>query len=732
MLHYLQEPRAFRSSLPAASRRGFLKAMGGTTAGLVIGFAMPGIVSQVGEARAADMEAAFNPFVQIAPDGTVTVLIKHLDKGQGIATGLVTLVAEELGASVGQMKAEFAPANVELYKNLFFGIQGTGGSTSMANSFEQYRKAGAAAREMLKAAAAKDWSVPAGEVTIADGKLGHGDKSAGFGDFAAAASKLEAPQDPPLKTPEEWVYIGKSFPRVDVPAKSEGGTGLYGLDVKRDDMLVVTVIRPPKWGATVKDFDAAEALKVRGVVDVKSGPFGVAVFAKTTWPAIKARDLVKVTWDDSKAETRGTDELLAEYRKAADMPAAVVKDADAEAALVAAAETVEMEFAFPFLAHAPMEPLNVTILADPGKSVEIWTGSQMQTVDQMVAGSILGVTPDKVTIDTRWAGGSFGRRAVYNSEYVAEAALVAKAWGKVQPLKIVWTREDDIKGGYYRPMYVHKVRAGVDAEGMIMGWQHRIVGQSIFTGTAMEKMVVKDGIDEASVEGIADTTYAINGFRLELASPKVGVPVLWWRSVGHTHTAYVMETVMDALAAKAGKDPVAFRLEHLKDDPRKVAVLKLAAEKAGWDTVPAKGRYRGVAVHKSFNTYVAEVAEITYDAGNFKVEKVVCAVDCGVPVNPDNIKAQVEGGVGFGLGAVMRDAITLTGGEVDQSNFDTYEPLRMSDMPEVEVHIIQSAEAPTGIGEPGVPPIGPAVANAIFKATGKHPLKLPFTTGDFA
>ncbi|MBH0236235.1 xanthine dehydrogenase family protein molybdopterin-binding subunit [Methylobrevis sp. L22] len=724
----MDHPIAHRFGARATTRRGFLKVAGGAGAGLIVGMMLP-----AGAALAATPEggpAAFNPFVRIATDGRVTVLIKHLDKGQGIATGLATLVAEELDASPDQIAVEFAPANAELYKNLFFGIQGTGGSTSIANSWEQYRKAGAAARAMLVEAAAASWGVPASEITISAGTLGHGDRTASFGEFADAASALTPPADPALKTPDQWVLIGKSFPRVDIPNKSSGAPNTYGMDIHMDDMLVVTLIRPPKWGAVVQSFDAAEALKVKGVVDVKSGPFGVAIFAEKTWPAIKARDLVTVTWDEANAETRGTDALIAEYRELASTPGPVARDGDAETALASASEVVEAEYLFPFLAHAPMEPLDTVILAEEGK-VTIWTGAQMPTVDQMVAGSILGVGPEQVTVNTFWAGGSFGRRAVYNSEYVAEAALVAKAWGKPQPLKLVWTREDDIKGGYYRPMYLHKVRAGIAADGTVSGWEHRIVGQSIFTGTAMEQMVVKDGIDAASVEGIDDTTYDLPGLRVELHSPKLGVPVLWWRSVGHTHTAYVMETMIDALAAKAGKDPVAFRLELLKTDPRKVAVLKLAAEKAGWDTPAPEGRYRGIAVHKSFNTFVAEVAEISYADGDLKVEKVVCAVDCGIAINPDNIKAQIEGGVGFGLGAVLRNAVTLTDGAIDQANFDTYEPLRMSDMPQVEVHIVPSAEPPTGVGEPGVPPIGPAVANAIFKATGKHPRHLPFTIGDF-
>ncbi|WP_181701109.1 xanthine dehydrogenase family protein molybdopterin-binding subunit [Chthonobacter albigriseus] len=731
MLHYLDKPLEAARGV-AASRRGFLKILGGAGAGLIVGAMLPP-GSLVGAAKAANgADAVFNPFVEIAPDGVVTVVIKHLDKGQGIATGLATLVAEELDAAIEQVKTRFAPADNARYANLMFGMQGTGGSTSIANSWEQYRTAGAVARAMLIEAAAKAWGVPAAEVTVAAGKLSHASgKSGGFGEFADAAAGLTAPEKPALKSPDQWVYIGKRFPRVDVPNKSSGAPDTYAMDIHQENMLVVVLARPPKWGATVKSVNDAAARAVKGVVDVKSGPFGVAVFADKTWPAMKARDLLEVEWDFAKAETRGTAELEAEYKALLEQPGAIARDdGGIDEALAGAAKVISSSYAFPYLAHAPMEPLDTTILVEDGKAT-IWTGSQMPTVDQGTAAAILGLKPEQVDVVTRWAGGSFGRRAILDAHYVAEAALVAKAWGKPQPLKVVWTREDDIKGGYYRPMYLHQVKAGIDANGTVVGWKHAIVGQSIFAGTAMESYVVKDGVDDSSVEGVRDTTYGVSKMRVDLHSPKVGVPVLWWRSVGHTHTAYVMETMIDALAREAGKDPVAYRLELIKDDPRKVAVLKLAAEKAGWSDKPAEGRYRGVAVHKSFGTYVAEVAEISMDGGSVKVEKVTCAVDCGIAVNPDNIKAQMEGGIGFGLGAVLRNGITLTEGAVDQANFDTYEPIRISDMPEVEVHILPSAEAPSGVGEPGVPPIGPAVANAIFQATGKHPLKLPFSNGDF-
>jgi isoquinoline 1-oxidoreductase subunit beta len=702
------------------SRRAFIKIAVGTGVGLVIGLDLP-------FASAAAVESfAPNPFVRVAPDNTVTVLVKHLDKGQGIATGLSTLVAEELDADWKQMRAEFAPADASKYNNLLFGpLQATGGSSSIANSFLQYRQAGAVARAMLIAAAAAVWGVPAGEIVVAQGVLSHkSGKSGALGDFAESASKLEVPKDAPLKSASDFAYIGRTFKRLDTEAKITGQP-IYTQDVHLDGMVVVSVVHPPRFGTVAKSIDASAAQSVKGFLDAKIIPQGVAVYATSTWPAFKAKGLVKVEWDEEKAEKRGSAEILAEYRKLADQPGAVARnDGDADAALGSAAQVVEAEFTFPYLAHAAMEPMNAVVKFD-GDTVRIWSGSQMQTIDQVVAGAIFGVPPAKVLIDTKYAGGSFGRRAVPNADYLAEAATAAKGWGKPDPVKLVWRREDDMRGGYYRPMYLHRVKAGLDGAGNLVAWKHVIVGQSIFAGTGFEKALVKNGVDVSSVEGVTDMPYAIPNVHAELHTTKVGVPVLWWRSVGHTHTAYVVENMMDQLAAKASKDPIDFRLALLKDKPRHVGVLKLAAEKAGWTNVAPAGRFRGVAVHESFHSFVAHVAEVSMSKGKAKVERIVCAVDCGVAVNPDIIKAQMEGGIGYGLGAAMRDAITLSGGVVDQGNFDTYEPLRMSDMPQVDVHIVASTEKPTGVGEPGVPPTAPAVANAVFKATGRPILALP-------
>ena len=713
----------------ALDRRNFVRLALGTGAGLVIGSWVPAAGARADvAAKGADAGGIFTPFVQISPENVVTVLIKHQDMGQGNATGLATLVADELDASWAQMKTEFSPADVKLYANSLFGMQGTGGSTAIANSFEQYRKAGAAARAMIVEAAAKRWGVSADSITVANGEVSSGNHKATLGDLAKEAASVAVPAEPKLKTAEQFTYIGKSFPRLDSVAKTTGAR-IYTQDVQLPGMLVATLARPPKFGGTVKSVDDKAARAVKGVVDVLTTPRGVAVLATSTYAAIRAREQLQVSWDESKAEGRGTDALIAEYQALADKPGLVArKEGDAEAALAKADKIVEASYIFPYLAHAPMEPMNCVMQFKDGKAT-MWTGSQLQTVDQNVTAAIFGIKPEDVFINTLWAGGSFGRRGVYDSDYIAETAEIVKATGKSEPIKLVWTREDDIKGGYYRPVYVHKVRVGLDKDGAILGWHHRIVGQSIATGTVMEAAVVKDGIDGTSVEGVSDSPYAIPNMQVELHSTQAGPRPLWWRSVGHTHTAYVMETMIDEVAAVSGKDPVEFRLSLLGKHPRHVGVLKLAAEKAGWTTPPKEGVFRGVAVHESFKSFVAEVAEVRIVDGKPKVERVVAAVDCGLAVNPDNIKAQVEGGVGFGLGAVLHSKVTLKDGVVDQGNFDTYEVLRINEMPHVEVYLVPSAEPPTGIGEPGVPPIGPAVANAVALATGQRVRVLPFADG---
>jgi isoquinoline 1-oxidoreductase beta subunit len=714
----------FKAS-PAVSgmgRRTFLVLGAAAGAGLTLGLPMT--------ASAADSTATFNPFVRIDPDGVVTVIVKHLDKGQGAATGLATLVAEELDADPRLVRTEFAPAHAATYKNFSFGDQGTGGSTAIANSFDQYRKAGATARDMLTRAAAEAWGIDPSSIVISNGRITQSgsQRDSGFGEFADRAARLGASSAPKLKRPEEWTFIGRSFPRVEVPEKAAGGRGLYGMDVQLPDMLVATVARPPRWGARLTGYDDDAAMQVNGVVATLRVGDSVAVLARSTWPAIKGRDALELKWDDSRADRRDTAELMREYRELVETPGLpAARHEDAESGLKRASKVIEATYEFPYLAHAPMEPLDVTVLFD-GRQATIWSGSQLQTPDQQAAARVFGIRIDKVAINTLWAGGSFGRRGVSDAHYVAEAAAIAKAWGKAQPIKVVHTREDDITGGYYRPAYVHRVRAGIDDSGAITGWEHRIAGQSIIKGTPYEPYIVRNGVDRLSVEGVQDMTYAVDKLAVELHTAGEGVPVLWWRSVGHSHTAYAVETMIDRLAEAAGIDPVMYRLRLLRNDSRLSRVLVLAAEKVRWSHKPEPGLFRGVAVHRSFKTAVAQIAEVRLSGnGTVKVTRVVAAVDCGIAVNPDNVRAQIEGSIGYGLGAVLRNQITMKDGLVQQTNFDTYEPLRIDDMPKVEVHIVPSTARPTGVGEPGTPPIGPAVANAIFRATGQALTELPFS-----
>lgn len=711
------------------SRRGFLQG----AAGLTLGLALPGVgLAARPGAAAASFEPT--PFLRIGADNTVTVISKHLEMGQGTYTGLATIVAEELDAAWAQVKVEGAPADARRYKNLAFGAQGTGGSTAMANSWGQMRETGATARAMLVSAAAKRWQVPAAEITVAEGVLRHAasGRQATFGELAEAASREAVPTTITLKDPKDFRLIGKRAPRKDSAAKTDG-SAQFTQDVHLPGMLVAVVAHAPRFGGQVKAFDASRAKAVKGVVDVVAIPGGVAVLARDTWSARKGRDALGVEWDDSAAFKLGSDEILARYRELAARPGLVARsDGDTAGAFAGAARVVSASYDFPYLAHAAMEPMNCVVQrTDDG--LEVWNGEQFQTVDQATLAAMFGLPPEKVKINMLYAGGSFGRRACTQSDYLREAAAIVKASGTRAPVKLVWMREDDMKAGYYRPLFHHRIEAALDADGSIRGWRHRLVGQSIIAGSAFEPAMVKNGIDAVSVEGAANLPYAIPNLQVELHTPTdIKVPVLWWRSVGSTHTAYSTETFLDRLAAESKQDPVALRLKLLGKHPRHTAVLRLAAEKAGWGQPLAAGkpgerRGRGVAVHESFHSFVAQVAEVTVKAdGSVKVDRIVSAVDCGLAINPDNVRAQVEGSVGFALSAALHGEITLKDGVVEQGNFGDYAPIRIDEMPKVEVHIVQSAENPTGIGEPGVPPVAPAVANAIAAATGKWLTRLPF------
>jgi isoquinoline 1-oxidoreductase subunit beta len=720
------------------TRRQFLRLTTLAGSGLTLGILLPGCGTGPGGAgsSAGASGPLAMPFLRIAPDNTVTVICKHLEAGQGVWTGLPAIVAEELDASWEQMRVESAPAEAPLYQNLAFvplGVhaQFTGGSTAVANSWQQLRQAGATARAMLVAAAAEQWRVPAAEVTVSEGVVAHAGagKKATLGELAGSAAKQPVPADVKLKDPASFKIIGREkLPRLDARAKSTGKQQ-FAIDVMLPGMMTAVVMRPPRFGAKVISFDASKAKAVPGVVDVVQIPRGVAVVGRDMWAARKGREALSVTWDESDAEKRGTAELMKQYRALARGKEAVTAASagDADGALAHAVKRVAGEFEFPYLAHAPMEPLTAVCALSADKC-EIWAGCQMQTPDQAAAAAITGLKPEQVIIHTLAAGGTFGRRATPDSDYISEVASIAKATGGKYPVRLIWTREDDITGGRYRPLNYHRIEAGIDKDGKV-AWRQRIVGQSILIGTPFEPVLVKNGIDPTAVGGSAAEEYDLDHVHVSWNAPKVGVPVLWWRSVENTHTAFSKEVMIDELAQAAAQDPVAFRLAHLGKHPRYVGALKLAAEKAGWGQPFAggKGRGRGVAVHESFGTVVAHVAEVTVSGDKITVDRVVCAVDCGIAVTPDVVKAQMQSAIGFGLSAALLGKITLTDGHVDQTNFHQYQVLRLNDMPRtIEVYIVPSTNPPSGVGEPGTPPIAPAVANAVRAATGIRLHTLPF------
>jgi isoquinoline 1-oxidoreductase beta subunit len=718
------------------SRRSFLTLGLTAGAGLTLGLHLPAVAKtfQAGPGIAGGGEQAIgtfepNAFVRIGTDGTVTVIVKHLEMGQGTYTGLPTLVAEELDARWDQVRAEGAPADAKRYNNLFWGpTQGTGGSTAIANSWEQMRKAGAAARQMLVEAAAERWNVSSDEIDVRDGVLSHADgHKAGFGELAEAAAQLPVPENVFLKEPGEFRLIGnEAIRRKDSSGKIDG-SAIFTQDIRLPDMLTAAVAHPPRFGAKLKSFDPAPALAVKGVEQVVEIPNGVAVLARDFWSAKLGRDALApaIAWDETDAFRLGSDEIMADYRAIATKPGLVArKEGDPDAALAAAAKVIEAEFTFPFLAHAALESMDCVIAPD-GDGVVVMNGEQFQTADQAAIAAVLGLDPDQVRIEMLYAGGSFGRRANPKSDFPVETAAIFKAAGAKVPVKLQWTREDDMRAGWYRPLYLHRLRAALDADGQPVAWEHRIVGQSIVAGTAFEPMLIVDGVDQTSVEGAKNLPYKIPNLLTDLHSPELPVPVQWWRAVGSTHTGFATECMIDEMAVAAGKDPVEYRMALLDGHPRHQQVLQLAAEKAGWGSPMPEGRARGIAVHESFNSYVAQVAEVTVKGETFKVDRVVIAVDCGIAVNPDVVRAQMEGGMGFGLSAALVSELTLKDGAAEQSNFHDYQVLRMNQMPEVEVHIVESAAPPTGVGEPATPVIAPAVANALAAATGKRLYSLP-------
>ena len=720
-------------------RRGFLKfsALGG--GGLAVSFA-PVAAFAADEAPAAAAPQKLpdpSPFIRIFPDNTVEIRVNRLDFGQGALTALPMLVAEELDIDMAQVRASLAPAG-DAYKDPVFGMQITGGSSAVPNSWLQYRQIGAATRGMLVAAAAEQWNVPASSCTTKSGIVRSGSKQATYASLSKAAAQQPVPASVTLKTAAEQRIIGKGQRRLDGVAAVHGAKN-YGIDMRLPKQKVALLKRAPTFGGQVESFDATAAKAIKGVRDVfqvatDRGGSGVAIVADGYWPAKQARDALQVKWRAGVGGTVSSDALFAQYREEAKAPKAVAVKGDAgamSAALAGAAKRISAEYQVPFLAHAPMEPLNATFDLTPG-AVAVWAGTQFQTVDQAAIAQTLGLKPEQVALNTLPAGGGFGRRAVPTSDYLREGATIAKTWAERQPnggpLKVMWSREDDIKGGYYRPAHLHQVDVALDAQGKVIAWDHVIVGQSILKATPFEAFMVKDGIDATMTEGVAENDYGVP-MRLRISHTEVAVPVLWWRSVGHTHTGFVMETMVDEVARASNTDPVAWRLAHLdaKKHARHIAALQLAVDKSGYGKPLPAGRAHGVAVHESFGSVVAYVVEVSMEGGKPKVHQVTAGVHANQIVNPLAAVAQIQGGAVFGLSMTQPGfAITLKDGIVEQSQFSDYPPPRITDVPTVAVHFVPSHDAPTGLGEPGVPALAPAIANAVAALTGKRLRKLPF------
>jgi isoquinoline 1-oxidoreductase beta subunit len=672
-------------------------------------------------------------FVHVRRDGQIAITVNRLEFGQGVQTSLPMVLADEMDADWSKVIGELAPAE-DVYKDPMFGIQMVGGSGSIAHSFQQYRELGAKARAMLIAAAADRWKVSPDQCRTENSTVfGPGNRSATYAELADDAARKPVPEKVTLKNPSEFRLIGKRTPRLDSRAKCDGSQK-FGLDLDLPGMKIALVAHPPVFGGRVKSIDDGEARKLDGVRDVFEIPLAkgsaVAVVADRYWTAKQARDRLKIDWDFSGLERADSVQLLASYKQLATTEGKVAVTRGDEKALdsIPRANRIVADYEFPFLAHSPMEPLNATVKFE-GDKAEAWVPSQFQTMDQVVIAEVLGLKPQQVTFHTEFAGGGFGRRATTDSHIPREAAHIAKRL-RGTPVKLIWSREDDVRGGYYRPMHVHHVEIGVGRDGMPAAWRHVIVGQSLLAGTPFA-MMIKNGIDQTTVEGAADTSYEIQNFRVTVHNPTVNVPVLWWRSVGHTHNAFVMETLVDELATRAKVDPIAYRQKLLKADAKKLqSVLELLDQKSGWRKTLPRGRAAGIACHESFGTAVACAVDVSIENKRPRIHRATVAVNCGLAVNPLSVESQFQGGLGFGITQlVAKGAITLKDGHIEQRNFDGYAPPYIIDVPTtIDVHIVPSTEAPTGCGEPPVPVISPAVVNALTRLTGKHYRTLPLIT----
>jgi isoquinoline 1-oxidoreductase beta subunit len=698
------------------SRRTFLK-----SSGLVIGFTLPAATRLAEAATAADFKP--NAYLRIGADNRVTVVVGLSEMGQGVHTAIPMLVAEELDADWSRVRVEQAPAD-SAFANPVFHTQATGGSTSVNGHWEPMRKAGAAAREMLVAAAAQTWKVDASECRTEKGAVVHkSGKKLSYGKLVAAASKQSVPTEPKLKNAADFKIIGRPLHRLDTPQKVNG-SGKYGMDVRLPGMLTAVMARPPVPGGKAISVNDAKAKKVKGVRQVIQIPQGVAVLATGYWAAKKGRDALEIQWDDGPNAGLSS-EKVSQMLTAATQQEGKAARSEGNVAGAAGAKTLEAIYEAPYLAHACMEPMNATAWVKKD-TVEIWAGTQSQGPNQNILSHVASVEPKRVKVNTMLLGGGFGRR--FAPDFTIAATLLSKASGK--PVKLVYSREDDMRAYYYRPASVTRFNAALDAAGKPVSLLARVASPSIMEASGFMKLP-ESGVDSFGVEGVADLPYDIPNLRVEYVRQEPGVQVWFWRSVGHSQNIFFSESFVDELAHAAGKDPLEFRRELLGKAPRHKAVLELAAEKAGWGSELPKGLHRGIAVAYSFGSYVAEVAEVSVgDDGRPRVHRVVAAVDCGDVVNPEIVRRQVESAIAYGLTAALYGKISFKDGRVEQGNFDTYPVLRMSEMPKVEVHILASGARATGMGEPGLPPLAPAVTAALFKATGKRIRKLPIDPGE--
>ncbi|HEX4628472.1 MAG TPA: xanthine dehydrogenase family protein molybdopterin-binding subunit [Gemmatimonadales bacterium] len=721
------------------SRREFLTAGAAVGGGLLVSFRLPGLVRM---AAGADRAAAFAPnaFIRIDREGGVTLVMHKVEMGQGTYTSMPMLLAEELEVDLSQVQLEHAPPSDRLYAEPSFGVQQTGGSTSIRGNWEPLRRAGASARSVLIAAAAQTWQVDPSACHAVRGEVIHGPtgRRLSYGALVDKAATLPVPAHVPLKDPKDFTLIGTPAKRLDAPGKVDG-TALFGIDVQVPGMKVATLAICPVFGGTLAGVDDSKATTIPGVRQVVRLDDAVAVVGDHMWAAKQGLAALDIRWDAGPNAQLTSAAIVQQLAAASRKSGKVARhDGDPAKAMAAAVRTVEAVYEAPFLAHAPLEPLNCTVHVRPD-GCDVWVGTQAPTFAQTAAARVTGLPRDKVQVHNHLLGGGFGRRL--EVDFISRAVAIAKQ--VASPVKVVWTREEDIQHDMYRPYYYDQIAAGLDARGLPVAWTHRVVGSSIIAritsdlfpktlavmrAAGLHQLVAMvKGLDVDAVEGAAEPPYALPNIRVEyvrLEPP--GVPTAFWRGVGPTHNVFVVESFIDELAAVAKQDPVAYRRALLDGTPRARAVLDLAAKQAGWGRPLSAGRGRGVALLHAFGSYIAQVAEVSVaKTGEVRVERVVCAVDCGTIVNPDTVRAQMEGGIIFGITAVLFGEITIKDGRVEQHNFHDYRLLRINEAPKIDVHLVKSTEAPGGVGEPGTSAVMPAVANAVFAATGKRIRKLP-------